>query len=205
VDWLVLTIFAVVYLGMLLGEIPGLALDRTGVALLGALALVAAGRMTPDQAWQAVDVPTLALLFGLMVVSAQLRLGGFYTWLTRRLVAAQLGPSALLLAVVAVAGLLSAVLANDIGLAPAGRADPGPVEHPGGQPADRRQHRQHHRGRAGGRLRPAHRLARARARGRPGHAGHPGPGRGLAGAPGLSPQAGDQDCSSIRLSSGSRA
>lgn len=113
-DWLVLTIFAVVYLGMLLGEIPGLALDRTGVALLGALALVAAGRMTPDQAWQAVDVPTLALLFGLMVVSAQLRLGGFYTWLTRRLVAAQLGPSALLLAVVAVAGLLSAVLANDI-------------------------------------------------------------------------------------------
>ncbi len=114
VDWLVLAVFATVYLGMLLGEIPGLALDRTGVALLGALALVAAGRLTPEQAWQAVDVPTLALLFGLMVVSAQLRLGGFYTWLTRRLVSAPLGPSGLLLAVVLLAGLLSALLANDI-------------------------------------------------------------------------------------------
>jgi Na+/H+ antiporter NhaD/arsenite permease-like protein len=99
---------------MLLGEIPGLALDRTGVALLGALALVATERVTPAAAWAAVDVPTLALLFGLMVVSAQLRLGGFYTWATRRIVEAPLGPSALLAAVVAVAGALSAVLANDI-------------------------------------------------------------------------------------------
>ncbi len=40
-DAVVLGVFGVVYLGMLLGEIPGLALDRTGVALLGALALAA--------------------------------------------------------------------------------------------------------------------------------------------------------------------
>ncbi len=99
---------------MLLGEIPGLALDRTGVALLGALVLVATERVTPAAAWAAVDVPTLALLFGLMVVSAQLRLGGFYTWVTRRIVSAELGPSALLAAVVAVSGALSALLANDI-------------------------------------------------------------------------------------------
>ena len=46
-DTIVLVVFAVVYLGMLLGEIPGLALDRTGVALLGALALVATERVTP--------------------------------------------------------------------------------------------------------------------------------------------------------------
>ncbi len=113
-DVLVLAVFAVVYLGMLLGEIPGLALDRTGVALLGALALVASGRVTPGAAWAAVDVPTLALLFGLMVVSAQFRLGGFYTWATRRLVAARVGPSALLAGLVAVSGVLSALLANDI-------------------------------------------------------------------------------------------
>jgi len=99
---------------MLLGEIPGLALDRTGVALLGALVLVAAERVTPAAAWAAVDVPTLALLFGLMVVSAQLRLGGFYAWLTRRIVSADVTPPALLATVVGAAGALSAVLANDI-------------------------------------------------------------------------------------------
>jgi Na+/H+ antiporter NhaD/arsenite permease-like protein len=113
-DWVVVGVFAVVYLGMLLGEVPGLALDRTGVALLGALVLVATERLTPAAAWAAIDVPTLALLFGLMVVSAQLRLGGFYTWVTRRIVGARLSPPALLATVVAVSGALSAVLANDI-------------------------------------------------------------------------------------------
>ena len=45
-DTIVLAVFGLVYLGMLLGEIPGLALDRTGVALLGALALVATANVT---------------------------------------------------------------------------------------------------------------------------------------------------------------
>ncbi len=111
--WVVL-VFGFVYLGMVLGEIPGLALDRTGVALLGALALIASERVTPEAAWQAVDVPTLALLFGLMVVSAQFRLGGFYAFVTRKAAGARVSPALLLGLVVAVAGGLSAVLANDI-------------------------------------------------------------------------------------------
>ncbi|HKQ59795.1 MAG TPA: SLC13 family permease [Candidatus Polarisedimenticolaceae bacterium] len=113
-DRWVLAVFVLVYLGMILGEFPGLALDRTGFALLGAIALLASGRIRPAEAWQAVDVPTLALLFGLMVVSAQLRLGGFYTRVTARLAAAELPPDALLALLVLVAGLLSAALANDI-------------------------------------------------------------------------------------------
>ena len=113
-DWQVLTVFLLVYLGMVLGRIPGLALDRTGVALLGALGLLAMGKVTLPEAWAAVDVPTIALLFGLMVVSAQFRLGGFYTRLTRRLAAAEVAPEALLALFVAVSGLLSALLANDI-------------------------------------------------------------------------------------------
>lgn len=49
-DTTVLLVFGAVYAGMLLGEIPGLALDRAGVALLGAIALVATGRLTVGQA-----------------------------------------------------------------------------------------------------------------------------------------------------------
>jgi len=109
-----LAVFALCYLGMLLGGLPGLALDRTGVALLAAIALVALGEATPAQAWQSIDVPTVALLFGLMIVSAQLELAGFYEAVTRRTSALPVSPPALLAAVVAVAGLLSAVLANDI-------------------------------------------------------------------------------------------
>jgi len=113
-DTTVLIVFAAVYLGMLLGEIPGLALDRAGVALLGAIALVATGRMTVGGAWNAVNVPTLALLLGLMVVSAQFRLGGFYARVSAWLAAHEGGPERMLALLVGIAGLLSALLANDI-------------------------------------------------------------------------------------------
>jgi Na+/H+ antiporter NhaD/arsenite permease-like protein len=114
VDWVVLLIFVFVYLGMILGFVPGLKLDRTGVALIGAIALLAFGRLSAEDAWRAIDVPTIGLLFGLMVVSAQFRLGGFYSEVTRRIASLEVGPAKLLLLVILVAGVLSALLTNDI-------------------------------------------------------------------------------------------
>jgi Na+/H+ antiporter NhaD/arsenite permease-like protein len=114
VDDFVGRVFALVYLGMFLGGLPGLALDRTGVALLGAIALVAAGKVAPAEAMAAIDVPTMGLLFGLMVLSAQFRLSGFYGWVTRKVALARVAPPRLLLLLILVAGGLSAVLANDI-------------------------------------------------------------------------------------------
>jgi Na+/H+ antiporter NhaD/arsenite permease-like protein len=107
-------IFVLVYLGMMLGRYPGLALDRTGFALLGALALIGTGVIGTDEAWNTIDVPTMGLLFGLMVVSAQFRLGGFYTATALRLSSAPLSPPLLLGVLVLVTGLLSALLSNDI-------------------------------------------------------------------------------------------
>jgi Na+/H+ antiporter NhaD/arsenite permease-like protein len=111
---LILIVFIVVYLGMFAGGLPKLALDRTGVALLGALVLIAGGALTPQSAWQAIDVTTMALLFGLMVVSAQLRLGGFYSCITRQLAESSQRPEMTLALVMATAALLSSLLANDI-------------------------------------------------------------------------------------------
>ncbi len=110
----ILVVFALVYLGMVLGEIPGLALDRTGVALLGAIAMVVVGALPFHDAWAAVDMSTLYLLFALMVLSAQFRLAGFYSQLVRRMVSLELAAPALLAVVLAVAGGLSAVLTNDV-------------------------------------------------------------------------------------------
>jgi Na+/H+ antiporter NhaD/arsenite permease-like protein len=113
-DPLVVVTFLLVYTGMLIGEIPRLRVDRTGFALLGAIVLVASGRMTSQAAWAAIDVPTVALLFGLMVISAQFRLGGFYAALTRRLGSGRHTNAGLLAQVILAAGVLSAILANDI-------------------------------------------------------------------------------------------
>jgi Na+/H+ antiporter NhaD/arsenite permease-like protein len=113
-DWLALGVFLVVYLGMFLGGIPGLALDRTGIAVLGAIVLLASTSLTEQQALDAIDFPTLGLLLGLMVVSAQLRLGGFYTRVTQRISAANVSPQLLLGLLIAIAALMSALLANDV-------------------------------------------------------------------------------------------
>jgi Na+/H+ antiporter NhaD/arsenite permease-like protein len=111
----VLVIFGLVYLGMILGELPGLALDRTGVALLGAIGVVAFGGYAPiGSVWAAVDMPTIYLLFAMMVISAQFRLAGFYTRVVRQLVRAEVAAPWLLALVIALAGLLSAVLTNDV-------------------------------------------------------------------------------------------
>ena len=109
-----LTVFFLVYLGMILGGLPFLQLDRTGVALLGAIALVGSGVVSTESALAALHLPTLMLLFAFMVLSAQLRLGGFYAWVTRRLAAWPLRPALLLGALVGVVGALSAVFSNDV-------------------------------------------------------------------------------------------
>src|SRR3954469_25989711 len=99
---------------MVLGTLPRLRIDRTGVALLGAIAVVVLGLADTARAVSFVDVPTLTVLFGMMVLSAQLRLAGFYGAVARRIAAAELSGPALLAAVIAVAGGLSAVFTNDV-------------------------------------------------------------------------------------------
>lgn len=114
VDWGVVAVFGVVYLGMFLGGLPRLKLDRSGVAVLGAITMIALTAMPIDEAAGSVDLPTIVLLFSFMVVSAQMRLGGFYTAVTRAVVALPLPRAALLAVLIAVAGALSAVFSNDI-------------------------------------------------------------------------------------------
>jgi Na+/H+ antiporter NhaD/arsenite permease-like protein len=110
----VVTVFVIVYVGMILGGLPFLQLDRTGVALLGAIAIVGLGALTPEQAALSIHLPTLLLLFSFMVISAQMRLGGFYTWVTLGIAQLPLAPPALLAATMAVVAALSAVFSNDV-------------------------------------------------------------------------------------------
>jgi hypothetical protein len=105
VDWGVVAVFATVYLGKFLGGLPRLKLDRSGVALLGAIAVIALTGLPLEEAAKSVDLPTIVLLFAFMAVSAQMRLGGFYTVLIRRVGAMPLSIHGLLAAIIEVAGV----------------------------------------------------------------------------------------------------
>jgi len=109
-----LFIFAITYAGVALGRIPGLMLDRTGIALLGAIAMIVSGSVPLPEAVAAIDLPTILLLYALMVLSAQLRLGGFYTWVADRTTGLMDRPRLFLFISMLSAALLSALLANDI-------------------------------------------------------------------------------------------
>ena len=111
---LAVTVFILTYVGMALGRVPGLAVDRTGVALLGLIVLLASGDLTLEEAGAAVDMPTIALLFALMILSAQFEHSGFYGWVANRIVHAAHSPKILLGVLIAVTGALAAIFTNDV-------------------------------------------------------------------------------------------
>ncbi len=107
-------IFGIVYFGMMLGTLPFLKVDRSAIALIGAVALISSHLISADTAIKSVDFGTLALLFGLMLVSIQLEMSGFYAWIAARVCHSDLSPPALLALLGALSGLLSAFLTNDV-------------------------------------------------------------------------------------------
>jgi Na+/H+ antiporter NhaD/arsenite permease-like protein len=106
-------IFAGSYLALAIGRIPGLSIDRAGIALVGAGLMVGSGALSLEAAYQAVDLDTLTLLLGMMIVVASLRLSGFFVIATSWVMARATGPVILLSAIVAISGVFSAFLVND--------------------------------------------------------------------------------------------
>ena len=107
-------IFALVYLGLAVGKLPLVHLDRAGIALVGATTMLVLGLVGFDEAVASVDFATMALLFGMMFVVAYLRLGGFFRRAGRGVLARARSPHAVLAAVVGLAGVFSAFLVNDV-------------------------------------------------------------------------------------------
>jgi Na+/H+ antiporter NhaD/arsenite permease-like protein len=110
----ILAIFVLTYVGMAIGRIPGLRTDRAGLALVAAVLMIVATGADLRRAAGWVDLSTLALLFGLMVLSAQFGICGFYDYCADRITHAQGSPQRLLAITIVVTAALSAVLTNDI-------------------------------------------------------------------------------------------
>jgi Na+/H+ antiporter NhaD/arsenite permease-like protein len=111
---LTLLIFLLVYVAMGFGQLPGFRVDRTGAAIIGMLAMLVAGSITPQAAWNAIDYRTIGMLFGLMVVAAAFMVSGFYAWTAERIAALEVRPPVLLAVLILTGGVLSSVLTNDV-------------------------------------------------------------------------------------------
>src|SRR5215469_4539797 len=111
---LTLIIFLLTYAVIALGEVPFFSIDRTGAALAGAVAMIISGALSEHAAERAIDVHTLALLLGMMIVVANLRISGAFAVFARAmLMRARSGFGILAMTIVA-AGLLAAFFINDV-------------------------------------------------------------------------------------------
>jgi len=107
-------VFVLTYLGLAAGRLPWFRVDRTGIALLGAIALLGTETVTIDDISGSIDISALVLLFALMIISAQFLSAGFYDLCADWITARHSGPFSLLALTVMVCGALTALLANDI-------------------------------------------------------------------------------------------
>src|ERR1700704_1540690 len=106
-------IFAGTYLVLAIGRLPGFRVDRTGAAIIGAALMLAAGTLTAEEAYAAINYETIILLFGMMIVVANLRLSGFFTVVSEWVVEHAHRPIVLLAGIVVVAGGFSAFFLNE--------------------------------------------------------------------------------------------
>ncbi len=110
----ILVIFGLTYLGIAMGRIPGLKLNRPGIVLLGAIAMMIFGKVTTADAVSYINWPTISLLFGFFVISAQLRLSGFYDRVAAAIAARLDHPGGFLIVLMSATAGLSAFLNHDI-------------------------------------------------------------------------------------------
>jgi len=106
-------VFLATYAVVALGRVPGLRLNRTGAAVVGAAFMVALRVLTPEQAYRAVDLATLVLLFGMMIIVGHLRLSGFFRWSGAWIAGRARTPLQLLAGLIVTSGVLSALFVND--------------------------------------------------------------------------------------------
>ncbi|HEV3333723.1 MAG TPA: anion transporter [Bryobacteraceae bacterium] len=108
-----LLIFAGTYLVMAVGRLPGFRVDRTGAAIIGASLMLAANVLSVEEAYAAINYDTIMLLFGMMIVVANLRLSGFFAMVSGWVVEHARRPLLLLAGIASVSAVFSAFFVND--------------------------------------------------------------------------------------------
>ncbi len=108
-----IVIFIASYVVFAFGKFPGMKIDRPGMAIIGAVLMVAFRIVNARDALGSVDFATIVLLFSMMIIVANLHLAGFFDVIAE-FVVRRMGARHLLPAVIVSTGVLSAFFVNDI-------------------------------------------------------------------------------------------
>ncbi|MBD2691488.1 anion transporter [Anabaena catenula] len=106
-------VLGLTYLGLALGYIPGLRMNRATIALVGSALLIALGVLNLQEAWLAIDANTIVFLLSMMVVNTNLAYAGFFRKALSVLLSITRSPLGLLITLTFGSGILSAFFLND--------------------------------------------------------------------------------------------
>jgi len=108
-----LLIVVTTLIGVAVGRWPWLRMNRATIALTGATALIAIGAIPLEEAYAALDLDTLTLLFAMMIINYNLRRAGFFQIVANRVIHHAHTSRQLLAYVIVASGVLSAIFLND--------------------------------------------------------------------------------------------
>lgn len=111
--WLTALIITLTYIGIALGGFPGLRVNRTTITLIGVGLLLGLGLLDYEKMGSLLEINTLVLLFGMMVINANLQLAGFFRLAGASILKFTRSPRTLLALEILAAGVLSALFLND--------------------------------------------------------------------------------------------
>jgi Na+/H+ antiporter NhaD/arsenite permease-like protein len=111
--WLSLVLIVATIVGVAVGRYPFLRMNRATIALTGATALIVLGALTLEEAYDALDLDTLTLLFAMMILNVNLRRAGFFGVVGNWVVQYAHSTRQLLALIIVASGVLSAVFLND--------------------------------------------------------------------------------------------
>ena len=100
-------------IGIALGHYPKLRMNRSTIAMVGAVFLVFGGAMSLNQAYLAINMDTILLLLAMMIINANLSIAGFFQIVAAKVSKIAKSPKILLALVIIWSGLLSALFLND--------------------------------------------------------------------------------------------
>jgi Na+/H+ antiporter NhaD/arsenite permease-like protein len=106
-------VILITIMGVAIGRYPWLRMNRATIALVGATVLVAMNAVSLPEAYAALDLDTLTLLFAMMIINANLRLAGFFGLVGGRVVGWARSPRQLLALIMVAGGVCSALFLND--------------------------------------------------------------------------------------------
>ncbi len=108
-----LIIVIVTLAGVSLGRFPVFLMNRATISFIGAAALIFTGALSLDNAYSAIDMNTIVLIFAMMILNANFSLSGFFKLLAAKVIKYGKTPKILLFIIIVLSGVLSAFFLND--------------------------------------------------------------------------------------------